>query len=267
VWIGEEVPAFWSDLYKKLSYDPTYWYDSYGSIQAEAGLNPTEMAHQFGIAYWGHELGVVKKMSLNQKTLDFALWAGASYSAERPAYSSYRVDVRILPADLAPLNGSELVLRSSGLDSARYLYIYTDDKPCVGAPGNLTLLGHVSTSERNLLLPAYNSKTVCYRVTLINATNMGGAMGFVLASPHIQNLSPGIGKNDGGYAVTVTGNGFGPVQGQVTVMGFEQAISSWSDTSITFTMFNAGSSMGSREVKVITKEYARSNPKAFDFVD
>jgi hypothetical protein len=32
-------------------------------------------------------------------------------------------------------------------------------------------------------------------------------------------------------------------------------------------MFNAGSSMGSREVKVITKEYARSNPKAFDFVD
>jgi hypothetical protein len=267
VWIGQQVPAFWSDLYKKMSYDPTYWYDSYGSIQAEAGLNQTEVAHQFGKAYWGHELSVVKNMSLNQKTQDFALWAGASYAAERPSYSSYRVDVRILPADLAPLNGSDLVLRSSGLDSARYLYVYTDDKPCAGAPGNLALVGELGASTPDLLLPAYDAKTVCYRVTMINATHTGGSMGFVLASPHIQTLSPSTGKNDGGYAVTITGGGFGTQKGQVTVMGFEQYVSQWSDTSITFTMFNAGSFLGSRDVKVITKEYARSNVKAFDFVD
>jgi hypothetical protein len=66
---------------------------------------------------------------------------------------------------------------------------------------------------------------------------------------NISTISPA--KFDTGKSVTLSGTGFGSSQGTVTIGGVSQAVTSWSDTSITFTSVRGAQSMGACRVDVV----------------
>ena len=66
--------------------------------------------------------------------------------------------------------------------------------------------------------------------------------------PSITSITPST--FDSGRSVTLAGSGFGSVQGTVLIGGVSQTVTSWSDTSITFTTSRSSQSMGSCRVNV-----------------
>lgn len=67
--------------------------------------------------------------------------------------------------------------------------------------------------------------------------------------PSITSISPD--KFDSGKSVTLSGSGFGTAQGSVSIAGQAQTVTSWSDTSITFTTVRGSQSQGSCRVDVV----------------
>ena len=87
-----------------------------------------------------------------------------------------------------------------------------------------------------------------------------------LVSPGGASLGPAQGSNAGGYAVTVSGRGFGTSPGTVTIGGFPLVQTAWSDTSITVNMPDMGSSLGAWNIVVTTAEGAATNAAPFTFL-
>lgn len=67
--------------------------------------------------------------------------------------------------------------------------------------------------------------------------------------PSISSIAPAT--FDAGRSVTLSGSGFGASQGSILIAGQAQTVTSWSDTSITFTTVRGSQSLGACRVDVV----------------
>lgn len=267
VWLEEEYEGSILKLYQALQWGPGAWADAWSTLAGATGKTMSDLTAEFATAYWTQTLGVVHDLSLSLKTWTLAPTFGVTLTDTRPGYSSLRHDLKI-PADVAAeWSGRDPIVRATGLSTGVTVDVYSDTGTCGAPVTSLSKLVTLFSDTPRLRLPAF-AGTTCYRVLITNfGSQDSGALTVRLALPTITSLAPTSGKNDGGYPVTISGTGFGAVQGQVSIAGFPLTVTSWTDTAITVTMLNAGTQLGFMNVKVLTDEQAWTNAAPFTFVD
>jgi hypothetical protein len=161
-----------------------------------------------------------------------------------------------------------LVVRASGLGIGQTVFVYRDTVPCTTAGPRMQQAGWLDQTHPATRVGPHSPSTKCYRVLVLNfSKSVTADVSVVLSTPYVKSLSPTEGKNDGGYSITISGYGFGETLGQVHLAGFPLTVTRWTDTSVTVTMFNAGTMLGDLELKVTTAEGASSNAVTFTLVD
>lgn len=268
VWMEQVSPGSVLRVYEQLRDSTLAWADARGTLAAATGLTPEKIAEEFGIAWWTQTIDLVSGLSIALTMRDWTRWEGVMLMDSRPAFSSRRFDVSIKGEFAAELAGRDVVVRTSGLDPGRTVRIYRDTLPCGVAGPSMQSMVTVFSVNPSELLGAHDPSTRCYRVLVLNASQEGPATVYVsLVSPHISSLYPSSGKNDGGYTISIGGQGFGGTPGQVQLGGFGLDIVQWTDTSIEATMLDAGTMLGTAPVVVTTAEQAVTNSTTFTFVD
>jgi hypothetical protein len=269
VWLDQAYPGSILRLYEALYGSPWYWSSASSALLLVTGAESMgTLVANFAIAYWTQALDVTKGISLTHLTRVLDGDSGVLVSELRPAASSNRLDVRVSADAVAKLAGRDLVARGEGLAAGQSVDVYADGVGCDGpaSTGMPRIAILREGAQSTTLLGAVG--TGCLRVVLTNASeSAGGTFGVRLVAPRIASLSPSTGKNDGGYLVTINGTGFGPQTGLISISGFALTPTSWTDTAITVTMINVGTSLGPWDVKLVTHETARSNLMPFTFVD
>ena len=274
IWLGKTFgDAKIVNIYKELSGDPTQWYDTYGTLTEAFVTDMPTIASLFGQAFWQQNYDPLQGMALDALSThkEVVDWNGVTLAEARPAYSSQRFTVSA-SAFAAQLAGRPLVARASGLGANQKALVYADPALPVAPPTQpMTLLATLDFTSPTAYLGAWGAGGArCYRVIVLNYGDAAASPQVRLVSPHIASLAPSSGKNTGGYGVTIAGSGFGGVKGGVTVGGVAIAaasITSWTDTSISFTQRNVSPATGAQDVQVQAPEGASalSNTAAFTF--
>jgi len=268
VWLESRYEGTILKLYQALSWGPAAWANAWSTLADATGQTMSDLVAEFATAYWTQTLGVVKDLSLSIKTWSLSPVAGLTLTDPRPHYSSLRHDVKIPPEVASEWSGRDPVVRTSGLVTGVTVEVYADTGSCGAPVSSLTKLVTLFADAPRLRLPTFAGGVGCFRVLVTNFSALADpAVTVRLVLPTIGSLVPSSGKNDGGYPVTINGSGFGGVAGQVSIAGFPLTVTSWTDTAITVTMLNAGTQLGTMNVKVLTDEQAWSNAVPFTWVD
>ncbi len=267
VWLNGNYAGAILGLYEALYGNPVYWSSAWLALGSVTGTSVAELTTGFATAYWTQALDVTQGISLTHSTRALDGDVGVDVSDARPAASSNRIDVRVSADVVTKLAGRDLVARGSGLLAGQSVDVYADTVGCDGpASAGMPRVATLLQNQPDALIGAVGFG--CLRVVLTNFSESSAAtLGVRLVAPKIDALAPPTGSNKGGYTLTVTGTGFGSQPGQLTISGFTLTPLTWSDTSITATMINAGSATGPWDVKAVTRESARSNAAAFTFVN
>jgi len=255
-------------IYEQLRDSYLSYEDARGTIAAAMGLDVTDVVTRFGQAYWTQSLDVVKDLRLGAAPYrPWADWTGMTVGDQRPALSSKRWDIDLGDKD-SEMAGRDLVVRASGLGSGQTVFVYRDSVPCTTAGPRMQQAGWLDQTHPAIRVGPHSPSTKCYRVLILNfSKSVTADVSVVLSTPYVKSLSPTEGKNDGGYSITISGYGFGETLGQVHLAGFPLTVTRWTDTSVTVTMFNAGTMLGDLDLKVTTAEGASSNAVMFTLVD
>ncbi|HOU52846.1 MAG TPA: IPT/TIG domain-containing protein [Myxococcota bacterium] len=255
-------------VYEQLRDSYLAYEDARGTLAAAAGRTVQDLIVEFGKAYWGQTLDLVKDLRLGAAPYrSWVDWTGMAVGDRRPPLSSLRWDVDLGVKD-AEMAGRDLVVRSSGLGAGQLACIYRDAVPCTDAAPRMEQVRLLDKDHPAGLLGPHGMGTRCYRVLILNFSSTETAdVTVTLSTPQVTGVSPSQGKNDGGYSITLSGHGFGDVPGSVHLAGFRLNVTAWSDQSITATMFNAGTMTGNVDLKVLTTEGAWSNAATFTLVD
>ena len=263
VWLESVSPGSILRIYEQLRDSYLSYLDAWGTISAATAKSINSIAADFGVAYWSQQLDLVKNIYLNSPLLSWRDWSGVTIQDRRPPLSSKRwdIDVRPIRNELA---GRDLVVRASGLDTGHAIYVYSDQMSCAVSSPNMEEQKILLADSPAALLGTHQSNILCYRIIVLNYTTSNTTdISVVLTAPHIESLSPTQGSNRGGYPITISGYGFGNVQGRVLMFGVDLTVTQWGNRSITATMFNAGTMTGPVDLYIITAEGAKSNEVSF----
>lgn len=264
IWLERQSAGCLLKVYQALAGSPTKWFDAHGVLKSECGKGPIDIATDFGLDYWGQTFPPVDGLAIGGNPKTWADWSGLTLPLAVAEYASTRIDVRFDPAFQPSLAGGQFVARVTGATPPE-LMILGDMTPATGPVGaSAARLAYVLPGTAHALLgdaSIYKS----LRVIAIRAGSDSATGTLRLVVPHVQTLVPATGKPSGGYAVTIQGTGFGDAKGKVYVGGFEQSVTGWGDSSVTFTMFNAGSSQGDWDVRLDVAEGVSTNAKPFTF--
>lgn len=267
IWLERQSAGCLLKVYQALAGSPTKWFDAHAVLKSECGKGPIDIATDFGLDYWGQAFPPVDGLAIGGNPKTWADWSGLTLPLAVAEYASTRIDVRFDPAFQPSLAGGQFVARVTGATPPELMIL--GDMASATAPvgASAARLAYVLPGTTHALLgdaSIYKS----LRVIAIRAGS-GAATGTLrLVVPHVETLVPATGKPSGGYSVTVQGAGFGDARGTVYVGSFPQdplGVTAWTDTSVTFTMFNAGSEQGDWDVRVEVAEGVSTNAKPFTF--
>lgn len=268
IWLERQSAGCLLKVYQALAGNPTKWFDAHAVLKSECGKGPSDIATEFGLDYWGQTYPPVDALAIGGNPQTWADWPGLTLPLALPGYASTRIDVRFDPAFLPSLAGGPFVARVTG-PAPPELIILGDMAPATAPVGaSAARLANVLPGTAYALLGdawIYTS----LRVIAIQAGSDAASGTLRLVVPHVETLIPATGKPGGGYTVTVHGVGFGNAKGKVYVGGFPQdplGVTTWNDTTVIFTMFNAGNAQGEWGVHVEVAEGVSTNAKPFTFV-
>jgi hypothetical protein len=267
IWMEKNYPQSILKTYQRLSWDPRYWYDSYGTF-AEATGAPNEMAtlvHGWGKWYWSQQEYPVSGLDLSHLRPEIADWSGVTIQQARPAASSDRADVAASVAFAPQLRGKDVVASFRTNGTGQDAVIYGDNHICTSPPGTLTELAVMNHLTQPVKKLGTYGTYACYRVIVSNYDLSDAAeIEIRIYSPHVATISPSSGSRNGGYPLTVNGTGFGAggANTRVTVGGWNCPVTAWSDTRVTCTM-PALPSTGPYAVQVQTQEFVKTNTVTF----
>lgn len=268
IWLEGAYPGAVLQIYQALAFSPLSWANAHGTLKTATGASLATLTREFALAYWGQTYAPVDALSLvtSAHMGSWKDWSGVLVAESRPPLSSQRFDVSIAATFGPSLSGHPVVVRLSGLKGSVEAWVWGDSKPCA-APANagaMTELAVLGTLELSKSLGTWTDGTFrCLRVLIVNGSSSATAGGSArLCAPRIASVSPATGAPSGGYEVTALGSCFGGHEGSagVTVGGFDATVKSWSDSAITFTMIDVGTSVGEWPVRVHTAEGATTQP-------
>ncbi len=243
-------------------------------VEQGMGLSLSDIIDQFAKAYWTQNYEPVKSILYRAPTESIISGSSLTISDSRPAYSSKRYDVETQNAATASFRDKAAVIRAEGLIAGTKIYVYGDSSVPGTIPVNpqyITMLLPGSSSGGQPLSSAkladsFGSRN-SYRVVVVNPTGSSASPKITIAVPLITALNPNHGPKTGTYSVAINGSGFGARMGdgKVKVGGFDQTITSWSDTQITFTMKSTSYPGLDPSVKVVlpTPEDVTTNEMMF----
>ena len=166
------------------------------------------------------------------------------------------------------------VARATGLQPDQYVFIYGDTSAPGEVVGTLTQLAVLGGYDA-AVIDGYFGSHASYRLVFVNVSEASTSASVQLVVPHLASVSPNAGSKDGGYQVTLAGNGFGPIAGTVTVgpstllpdyVTPDGGIVSWSDTQIVIQR-PGSASPGSVNVQVTTAEGVLTEALPFQYLD
>ena len=192
-------------------------------------------------------------------------WLGATDTAIRPPYSSSRVTLGATDNFKAALTGSDLYVSATGLVGLQTIEIYGDTASAQNPPGaGLVKIATLTAAAPDKFIGKYGAYT-CYRCVELNCSALTAAtIGLTIEPVRVDSVSPLTAPATGGSSVTLSGRGFGTVKGYVMVGAAivqNAAISSWTDTSITFTLPNMTGQTGAQDVVVHPATGVQSNTR------
>ena len=267
IWMEKNYPKSILKTYQRLSWDPRYWSDSYGTF-AEATGAPNAMVtlvHGWGKWYWSQQEYPVSGLDFSHLRPEIGDWSGVTIQQARPAATSDRVDVAASVAFAPQLRGKEVVASFRTNGTGQEAVIYGDNHICTSPPGTITELAVMNRLTQPVKKLGTYGTYACYRVIVLNYDlNDAAQIEVRIYSPHIATISPASGSRNGGYPLTVNGTGFGTggANARVTVEGWNCPVTAWSDTRVTCTM-PALPFTGPYAVQVQTQEFMKTNSVTF----
>jgi hypothetical protein len=265
IWLERQSSGCLLKIYQALEWSPSNWADAHGVLTSECGQTPGALVYDFGEDYWTQTFPPVQGLAIGASPKTWSDWAGISVPASVAKLASTRLDVRFDPTFKPSLAGRQVVARLSNPGDT-VVRIHGDTVPPTAPVGTLTDLATLSSGRGAVILGDVSAFT-SMRAVIIHPTSSASTNPTLrIVAPHVAQLVPSQGRPSGGYTVTVNGTGFGNSTGKAYVSGFAQTVNSWADGSVTFQMFNAGTSQGEWDVRLETVEGASTNTMPFLFV-
>jgi hypothetical protein len=144
--------------------------------------------------------------------------------------------------------------------------VYIDTSFSSQIPAAPMLAGTLSSLTPVIDLGVFDSADACYRLIAVSPPGAGLSAAVTVQPVRLTGVVPGSGGKAGGYTVRVDGFGFGDepnfiMLGPAVVTG--DAITSWTDTRIEFTMPNMGDTTGDQVLQVQPLIGGISNGRTF----
>ncbi len=259
---GSDAPA---KIYQAISGQPLNWERARTVLREASGLTMSAMVTDFALAFWGQDYPPVDGLALNIPRREMNGWEGVTWVNLRPEYSSAALDITVAGAFAPMLKGYPLVVRGTG-QRVSYRVFGCQGLPGLG-PKSMQQVALINSASPNHNLGAYDGRFAYYRIIATNPLDEADPSVLLVVAPHVRSLTPNQGNKGGGYTVHISGSGFGPAAGSVSVGGFSAEVISWTDTTIAFRQINVGDTLGDWPVSVTTAEGAAIPSTTFRFTD
>ena len=269
IWMAQTYgPGSVLSIYDQLTLQPDNWWNAtYSVLGTATGATMADLVGGFGPAYWRQDYAPVKGLELaSAHVVKLSTdWKGVTDTAVRAPYSSSRVTLGATDDFKAALTGSDLYVSATGLVGLQTVEIYGDTAAAQATPGaGLVKIATLTAAAPNKFIGRYGTYG-CYRCIEVNCSALTAAnIALTIEPVRVDTVSPLTAAASGGSSVTLSGRGFGTVKGYVMVGAAivqNAAISTWSDTSITFTLPNMSGQTGAQDVVVHPATGVQSNTR------
>ncbi len=259
-------------LFTKMQNSPLNWNSPRRTLEQVSGSSIGVVVRNFGEEYWMQQYAPVSSCSLSALSTKRKFSSTAqtvTFSETRPELSSQAYDITATSAFQAAASERDVVIRvNPATKSDVFIYGYQQKQAGTTSPLNPHLIRKIygTDGQKNFSLGKYGvaHEVLYYRVVVVNGRTTSDTPTITLTMPHLIS-GPSSGRHNGGYSVTFSADGLGDSTGTVHVGGTGVTPTSWSDTSVTFTMPQVSDSVGSASITIVTPEGAKSNSLQFNF--